>query len=370
MQKRKSFLYSLLVLATLWSCSKEEYIQPLGEGKTELSLLFPLSRTNGAYDPREDMMSKLRIIIFKSTSEGNESDFVLNKLINVSPEAISVEINEIVPIGYLNIYLIGNEPDGNVLGLDGLTNTSLLSTKLLDYTSSSGDWVSPLFVMYSVYKAVRVNIDGSIAHPKVYLSGGKYTFPIERTVAKYTIHINCDFVNMDNRVITIDSATVISMPLTPNLIPLVYTGANYFSSKRLDASTYIQSKWTGLDITGLETISTGIVFYMPEHYMRISGLSHYTYLRLVGSFPYPDGSIGKLVYHIPLGNGLGDGIYTVDYLLEHYATVDPNVLSITRNTHYTLELDIKGFGQREAVEVVVVVKPWLPTIHIPIDIEP
>jgi len=361
----KRFIFTALVILGMlhWRCSNETFIDDgkKDKGEAQLGLTFPTSRGFGDSDGNEELLEKVRLIVFTSNSAGIEIGTpIINKVYPpLATDPIDeITINEIVPTGYLNLYLIGNEQAS--MNLDAVTNSTMLNSRIVDYTSAAstpgGAFVSPPFVMYSAYKAVSISATGAISHPQVITIGGKTTFPIERTAAKLTVHLNCDFVNLGNNPIAIDSAIIISMPLTSNLIPQEYTGSFYFSTKLLDLTSYIVSKPSG---TGFETVKPpagdGFTFYLPEHLINRTDRSHFTYLRLVGhlvSIPYPT----KLIYRIPLGNGLTTN--TAAHLLRNFATVPAADLTVTRNVHYKLNLDIRGLGELSDVEVWAEVAPW------------
>jgi hypothetical protein len=354
------FVNILFGLFLLCHCSTEEIFKlPVPEGDATIELRFPTSRGLGDSDSNDEVLNQVRMIVFRSNSTGAELGTpYLNKvytpLVSDSPDEIT--ITEIVPAGYLNIYLIGNEQSS--MNLPAITNSASLSGKIVDYTSSIGSYVSPPFVMYSFYKAVHVGATGTITHQDVIKSGGKTTFPIKRTASKLTVHVNCDFVNLGGRAIMIDSAMVVSMPSSSWLLPREYTGSTFFSTQRLDLTSYIVDKMTGPLVTGFETkqppAGGGFTFYLPEHLINRSDRSHFTYLRLVGHVANPPAS--KLVYRIPLGDGLTAN--TAAHLLKNYATVPAADLTVSRNIHYEMKIDIRGLGELNDVEVWVEVKPW------------
>ena len=358
----KKFIFTtLFVLGMLhWRCSNETFIEMLGDkGDAQLGLTFPTSRGFGDSDINEELLYQVRMIIFKSNSVGIETGLpIINKIyMPLATDPIDeITITEIVPAGYLNIYLIGNEQAS--MNLDAVTNSAMLNARIVDYTSSAstpgGAFVSPPFVMYSAYKTVHISATGIISHPQVITLSGKTTFPIERTASKLTVHLNCDFVNIGNKAIAIDSALIISMPMIPRLVPQEYTGTSYFSTKLLDVSGYLVNKMTGVNVTGFETVTDGFTFYMPEHLINRTDRSHFTYLRLIGHLVLIPST--KLIYRVPLGNGLATN--TAAHLLKNFTTVPAADLTVTRNVHYKLSLDIRGLGELSDVEVWAEVAPW------------
>ena len=382
---RKNIIYGTvlsLALLLLGGCVKEK-VAIQDNGDTSLSLVFPTSR--GLGDDPEFVMDELRVIIFKSSSNGMESGApVLNKLYT-PVDAESFEINEIVPVGYLNIYIIANETS-NLGSLGAITSSSTLRAKLLDYNTGNNVLPAspppppalptiPPILMYSEYRGANIDIDGNLTHHNAKLVGDKTVLEVFRTIAKITVNIECDFSNMPNNTeIKLTDARIVSMPYTPALLAnQVYTGSvagDYFNSASLNLTPYIVS-----DANGFETISKGFTFYMPEHIPDIPGAANrnrYTYLEFTGE------TVGitpvmNITYKVPLGNGLGTTVgattYTANYLLENYTTVPTSILTVSRNTWYNLSLNIKGFGVRDALEVIVKAKPWNPTININKDIE-
>jgi len=356
--------FLLPVLFLLWSCSTEEILKLPERGEVPISFSFPISR--GLGNPENEGLNSVRMVIFRSSGAATEvGDPFLNEVYYPSaPNASEIEIvNLMVPVGYLNIYLIGNEP--NWMNLGSVTRSSQLAAQALNYSDSETlGFVKSPFVMYSAYKTVYVSPSGEISHPDVAGITGppvKYVFPIERTVAKFTVHIDCDFSNLGgtSRAIDIDSMMIISMPLSPWLVPgKTYTETDYFSTDWLNLNTptpYFRDKWDASNTikTGIETIPSGITFYVPEHSLNNTPLSRsrFTCLRLVGHLRnvLPP---TKVVYRVPLGNGLFTP-YTAMTLLEDYATVPVSALAITRNMHYTLRMNIIGLGGLHEVSVEV-----------------
>ena len=350
---------SLLVFLALGRCTRETINpdDPQGDVTTKLSLSFPLTRASS--DP-EKTINSLRVIIFRSDSWGNETGFVVNKLITLPVGGEDeVDITEIVPVGYLNLYLIANEDP--LWNLGSVNNPTALNSKLLDYNANINGYITPSFTMYSVYKAVKIDMAGNITHPDKVVSGTKTIFPIERVVAKLTVTIDCEFSDLGNRAIALDSAMIVSMPLKPYLVPTLYPGltsGDYFKSGIRDISSGYFAAQSFASTPGFSTISgKELLFYLPEHVLSNANRSNFTYLKLVGHMV--SSPTTTLTYRVPLGNSLGVlGGYTADYLLEHFADVPAAALTITRNTHYDLKLKIIGFGERNHMEVNAVVKPW------------
>ena len=389
---KKRILYSIIlsVAMLLTQACVKEIIDAKHNGKASLSFAIPTSRGSG--DDPEFVMEKLRVIIFESTSLGVETGIpMLNKL--YFPDAEVFVFNEVVPVGHLNIYIIANETD-NLGDLSLISASSTLRAAMLNYTTTPGNNVLPppnglpsipAVLMYSEYKAAKVDLDGVLTHHQAKIgSGGETVLLVDRTIAKITVHINCDFASMlGNTKISLTGARIVSMPYYPALLAnQVYTGSastDYFNSASLSLASYITSVLDpappNTDVIGFKTIPSGFTFYMPESVPGAPGASNrgrYTYLELtgvsVGTVP-----VLNLLYKVPLGDGLGITVgateYTADYLLDNYATVPASVLTVSRNTHYNLTLNITGLGMREALEVIVTAKAWNPTIDLIKDIE-
>jgi len=344
-------------------CSKEKFVQgedDTGNGTTTLSLTFSTSRSGGEYS--EGALSSLRVIIFRSNSSGVTGPLVLNKkILPASPNAEVIEVSEIVPAGYLNIYLVGNESDD--MGLAGITNPSALNAIMVDYANNyvADGFMNAPFPMYSSYRAVLVNTSQVVSHPEAIVSGGTTTFEIERAVAKLTVQLDCNFSDLNNLAITLDSARVVSMPLNPRLLTREYGGLNaadYFSSDGMPLAGKLQMKAGN---SGFQTIAgdpdKAIVFYMPEHILNRTDHHNFTYLELKGHMTGRPSA--ELIYRIPLGNGLGIGVNTPSFLRENFGSVHPSDLTITRNMHYDLKISIKSLGEMDEIEVDAVVKPWV-----------
>ena len=353
---------SLLLLLLSGSCSREEFIDGRGlkNGRATLSLSFA---TRAPGDDPESVMNSLRIIIFDSNVSGIESGVPLvNVKYDIPAGATRVDISEVVPVGYVNIYLIGNESEA--MNLNAVTSSGDFDGIVMDHAGAGRNYIQYPFLMYSAYRAVDIDVDGVLTHPQVIKSGGRATFPIERTAAKITVNLDCDFADLGGRAIALDSARIVSMPKSSWLISREYAevdGGDYFTSDDMGTSidfsqgVYFEQKMENSDVVGFSTVEGGFKFYIPEHIINDADRSHYTWLNIVG---HPLNSPGtRLTYRIPLGNGLFID-YDSAYLAENYATVPSSALSITRSTHYILDLAIEGFGENYGIEVNVAVEPW------------
>ena len=354
---------AFVVICLLFSCSEERPIlDPQGD-MASISLFFPTSRGFG--NP-EKTLDSLRVIIFRSTELGVELGApVTNRIVYpIPPDDDEIEVTEIVPVGYLNIYLIGNESVD--MHLETVTSFNDLRAVVINNDLPLHDYLSPSFPMYSGYRAVRVDALGNITHPNVSTAGGKYTFLVERAISRLDVKLSCVFADLGGRPITIDSASIKSMPLKPWLVPAEYTltaDTDFFStdyrSSSKDVSTYLTT--TRVDgLPGFENFNNvPFTFYIPEHIFSNTSQSrnHFTYLKLVGH-QLPPYSPTTLTYRIPIADSLGIGSNTVAYLLNNYATVPVNDLQISRNMAYDLVLNIKGLGERDDIEVSAVVKDW------------
>ena len=390
----KKIIYGItfsLALLLIGSCSKEKIIVP-NNGEVPLLLSFPMSSRGVGDDDSEFMMKKLRVIIFKVSGIAEIGPPVLNECFFPDPgsETDFWEITAMVPVGRLNIYLIANETadldyPANPVSLDDITSSSELKTIYLNYTIAGGyDHLNPFFLAYSEYKGANVDAAGVLTHPDAKDWGGKVCLEVFRTLAKITVHIECDYSLLQgyvpDAIIELTSAQIINMPYFPWLTPnQAYIGSDkyldYFDSdtKELITDGLIElQNSTDHAYDGFKTVDDGFTFYMPEH---IPGnRNFYTYLELTGTATGID-NITDLTYRIPLGNGLGlprgsgPETYTVSYLLDNYATVPTSILTVSRNTWYILSLNIKSLGSREALEVIVKAKNWRPTIIIDNDFE-
>ena len=232
--------------------------------------------------------------------------------------------------------------------------------------------------MYSEYKAVRVNAAGDITstHAGITKVAGITYVEVVRVMSKLTVTMDCNFADLfpGSQAITMDSARLVSMPLTPWLTPdkryTLSTSADYFDSEWDDISSHVVDKYTGVNITGFE-ITNGFVFYMPEHLLEPANSARYTYLEIRGHLvARPDALI---IYRIPICEGLGLTVgateYTIQYLKEHNDLVPSPYLSIIRNTHYELSLRVKGYGDNpplQPIEFTMVIKDWEFVRNVPL----
>ena len=150
----------------LKSCSEETLILGPEKGDATITLTFPTSRGFGV---PENAFDSLRIIIFKSNDLGAMTGTpVANRIVYpIAPNDDVIEITQLVPVGHINIYLIGNEvPEMN---LEAITSFSDLQSVVLDYGVRALDYLNPLtsFPAYSGYRAVRVDATGGVDRKSV-----------------------------------------------------------------------------------------------------------------------------------------------------------------------------------------------------------
>ena len=359
----------LLILLAYGGCVNERIDDPKNEEEcldceAPLSFVIPLFK-DAASIPEQTMIA-LRVIIFQSNAGGIDGVLLFNDKIDVPGGATEIEIDRVVPSGYLNIYLIANETAAMNLGAITAPASALLNTIRLDYSTTAGnDYLSPThFPMYEEYKRVVVDPNGVISHEKVKVVGGKTILEIDRAIAKLTVNIACDFADISNNKIALEDITLINMPLTPFLVPnKQYDSANpvdYFSSSTLTfgpavpADSVLVTPRPGN--TGFDTDT--ITYYIPEH--RINN-NHDNFTHLFIKACLANNPSIKFDYTVPICQGLGDGTggtYTVDSIKNNLGTIPNDALSVFRNTHYNFDLKIKGLGSLKAIEVSATVRPW------------
>lgn len=339
-------VYLILLGASLlmFGCTKERLINESSSGITELSVTIPITRGLSVVD--EGAIRTLRMIVFTTNNLGEETGaMIVNKLVHTSPDITSVAIKEIVPIGYLNIYFVANE--AATWNLGSVSTIAQLKATVDTYTAANLP-KSP-FVMFGEYKRIAIDANGVTKQDGVAIEI-QY---IDRIAAKVTLNLDCTYATLQAH-ITIDKVSIMSMPDKLALYPSVT--ANYINSAETELSIGTNLETVGANI-GFKTTGAGIDFYIPEH--LITQTSKYTYIYITGFLT--DTPSFKVAYRLPIG----DGIETKTPIQMTTGTLSD--LTITRNTHYTLNATIKSFGEFNGIEVVPTIAPWTP-IDVPGDI--
>lgn len=337
-----------IILSTLLlmsGCSTEKHIESdeLPLTKVSLSVDFPMPFSLTLDD--ENAIKKFRMIVFTTNRTGYEQgQMVVNKLVYASSATQSVILNEIVPVGYLNIYFIANESDS--WGLGSVTTTAALKSKVIAYGNT---YPTPEFPMFSEYKQVKIDINGNTTHngEPIVLNA------IERNVSKVSLKLNCEFDAMPTP-ITLTEASIVNMPITSTLYPSLFNSSqesDFFNgaATTLSIGTNLEAITSGSG--GFKTTGDGIDFYIPEY--LITQASEYTYVFLKGYVTSNPGITVK--YRLPIGNGIKEN---TPAKLVLSGTIDE--LTITRNIHYTFNANIKSLGEMDGVEVIPGIKPWNP----------
>ena len=374
----KRIIYGItlsLALLFMGNCTREHGVGVYEEG--EVLMLFAPTRSVSYPQSAEDNIETLRLIIFKSNSLGTEGELILNTTIPVpAPGNDTIkDVKVMVPVGYLNIYLIANESAD--MNLSTATTLADIRAARVDYSiAAANNHLTPSFPMFSEYKAVRVNVDGDIisTHNGITKVGGITYVDVVRVVAKLTVTMDCNFSDLlGSWAIALDSARLVSMPLKPWLstnIKYIGSSTDFFDSEWDDISSHVVDKYTGVNITGFEIIN-GFVFYLPEHIVDPANSGRYTYLEIRGHLvARPDAMI---VYTIPICEGLGLTVgsteYTIKYLKEHHDLVPSGYLSIVRNTHYKLHLRVKSYGDEDVLQPIefdMKITDWEHVVNVPL----
>lgn len=329
----------LLILLALAACTREADLTGAGRPGADalISLSIPLPRSTQA--PYSDNnISTLRVIIFKSTELGHElGSVVVNELITPLPGAESVDLKIVVPVGYLNIYLVGNETEAMRLG--DITGQNELTSRRANYSPSSA--VKSPFLMYGEFRAVKVYDDGRMTLKGADFPGTGKNVEILRCVSKVELDLRSTLAE-----VVIRRIEVINLPKYPWLTPSVpYGVAEGFYTWESDDSP-------PCDLTNSGSVRVpDIAIYLPEHI--VVDAAHKTVLRIWGSLKGVDLSEP---WEIILGDAIGKLEYANTKLPDNLLAEE---YRITRNTRFEIAATIRKPPGGVDIDIVTSVANWL-----------
>lgn len=352
---KSRIIYTLLLFAMLGTtaCVKELNLSDEKfEGETPIAFSFPISR--GAEINAEDEIREVRLIITRANAMGGETEQLLyNEKQTVASGATSINFRLIVPVGYINIYIIGNEDvsSAGIKSLQAIDQVSQLKSKSASY--AEGNTLHAPFLMYKEFKQVRVDKDGNMTiDGSVFPANDKVE--IDRTVAKVTLNLECTYSSAlpEGSELFLDEVQVVGQPEKPHLVPNhPYAGGFY---------AYVLSHTPELQIEELKNTAidgdkfeNSLVFYIPEHIAQHGAKTQLmvtAHARKNGK-KVPD---TQKTWHIVLGDGISGKTFAQTQYLTGAA------LNITRNTHYVISARIRNLKPdgELAVDLFPSVKTW------------
>jgi hypothetical protein len=332
-------------LSGISSCLQEERF-PNGDDRPEefVSVRIPLTRGSQA---EEDKIADARIIVCRTTGQ---QEILANK----QQSAPNTTFNLILPVGYVNLYLIANEQKS--WDMDRLASAAQLKQKMQTYAAYPEVDGSHPVPMFGKFEQLYIHSDGTASANK---SGDEFTDlaseNVKRIFSKVTLALSCRFKDLSNGGIPVEvkSVSVKCMPKASYLWRARYTAtapAGFFDGAKAPATDYSPIREQN-QTTGFSGTST---FYIPEYMVNDTAL--YTYLSVVVNVA---GSAHvEKEYKLVIGDGLKNKKNDNAYMLGKNKTV--NDLNITRNTHYIFNAKILRFdlsGDKD-IEVRTEVVTW------------
>ncbi|GAB6395325.1 MAG: hypothetical protein MdMp024_1637 [Bacteroidales bacterium] len=348
--KIKPFPWIYLSMICLASCISGELDNETPSTGRYTSLQIPLLRGSAA---DEDRIDNARIVVCRTTGAHDV-------LVNEYRTAPNIAFDVIVPVGYVDLYLIANEQP--YWDLNQTASSGQLKQVMQRYAAYPKVDAQHSIPMFGKYENLYIDSDGSTSinglpvnlHPAAQGT-------VERIFSKVTLNLQCEFAKLKNNgdPIEVKSVSVKSLPAGSYLSPARYLGtppAGFFDGANAPASDYVYTN------TGFSGSSS---FYIPEYIVNDPDL--YSYLSVTVNLK--DDPAADREYKVVIGDGVKAPGHDNDYMLGDKKTVTD--LNISRNTHYTFHAEITSFdisGEYE-VELHSEVRVWKPETSRP-DIPP
>ncbi|MDR2388721.1 MAG: hypothetical protein LBD89_02905 [Tannerellaceae bacterium] len=344
-------------VVTLWllgvtTCTSDEYssdnrdvtpskVDPFEDGSVPVKI--PLTKSVNDADPENRVVS-VRLIIIRDNVVTN------NKVIaNIANTTTNVELTDIAPAGYVDLFVIVNELsewDLGLINIGEVFSSSILKNKVLSFTNYP--IVSPTqpIPMFQMYENLRITVDGEtlLNNTPVTLSS------VKRLYAKVTLNLNCTYTNLVNGgdPIEIKQVSIKSIPKESYLAPTPYTetgASNFFDGSTLALKRDSNYTWTNTGFT------SNFLCYIPEY--LVSDITRYMYISAIVNLVTDVNA--QREYKIVLGDGIPNGN---TYMLGNSKLYSD--VRISRNTHYTFTGNITSFDIRgeEDIEIRPQILVW------------
>ncbi|MCL2727126.1 MAG: hypothetical protein FWD56_01930 [Bacteroidales bacterium] len=350
MKKYLSYILLGSLLFFLPGCSFEH-----SSGDSE-EVLLDVPFTRAGYSAYEDKIITARMIVVRSAGQSNGGQVVVNTITPLEEDILNqkwVKFKELVPVGFIDIYIFTNELaswglGAYAVGTPGPT-LGALQAKILDlnnYPVVSGTPDYPpvdathAIPMFLYHQNVKLAIDGSLTKEGIPLT----SFKAERIWSKVELQINCPYSELpDSTPISLDSVYIRRMPQKSWLLPQTYSSSHGF----FDGTYYASPADAELAWNTDSDLNPGFyheyVFYIPEYIVTDYTLPTY----LVITAHRDSNPLHRFHYTIVLGNGLA-----TKTLAQMRETTDPADLRISRNTHYLIQITkITAFGEDDVIPI-------------------
>ncbi|MDH6306168.1 hypothetical protein M2459_002882 [Parabacteroides sp. PF5-5] len=332
------------------SCTSEE--ERLNPPITEenIPLQIPLTKSVNGENNEEERVETVRMIIIK---DGRVTNNI--KKVDLTVDSTSVIIQDSVPVGTVEYFLIANEKESwnfDALTPKTLVSSSLIKSKVLNFDRYPVVHKDTAIPMFAHYEQLQIKSDS-----KAYYYGADVSASLgnlTRLYVKVSLKLSCVFSNLQNsgEAIYLKSILVKSMPKESYLAPDFYlknTDADFFDG---DTTDVIKNSNYALTSTGF---SGDFLFYIPEHI--VSEVSRRSYISAKVAL-LNDPTIEQ-EYQIILGDSItrNDNEY-----MQKYAGIKG--LRVYRNTHYGITASIESFNQSSSSDLTIVGKiiDWNATL--------
>ena len=351
MKKSTLLLFILLGFTSclLTFCNQEKRIGTNPNDAEKVLLSVPITRAGETVD--EKRVSTARLIIVRSSGQPGAGEVLVNSNTPVTsgPNDEYQVFKEYIQVGYIDIYVFGNELPSwglNSIAVGSTFSFSLLQTKTYDFTDHPVVDATHPIPSFAYHQNMHVDISGVLRKDGYPIT----LIEVQRLIAKVHVKINCLFSELpDNTPIALDSIFIRRMPKTSWLIPKYNTltsDPNYFDG------TYHAFP----ALTPSEESTGGFfrehIFYIPEY--LVTDITKYTYITIAAHKVVAP--LQRFHWKLVLGNGI-----PTKTMAEMFTIANNDDLTITRNVCYTYNIvRIIGFGDQEdrTIHLEADVSPW------------
>lgn len=298
-------LAPLMALMILSGCTSKNQIA----AESELEMVSVRAAALAGSDvgtPAENEVKTLRLMIFKSNAAGDD----LGRYYNIGQNG-TAPMAVRLPRGYFKFVVVANE--ATKWAMENFKSYAELKSQTINNYLA----ITPPLVMYAER---TVNVVPGV---------NEVLMELERANAKVTLNVTCNYQNANKKII-LDNAYISGMPRAMSLVPSVNSAPADVNS----ATVYFTNLNTVYSATEVHTINGGLVFYIPEYTVSVTGGTRSTLILRC----YKDGLPNPTIFYYVI---LCDGM---DQLYKSSSTpisnLTPAQLSISRNRHYKIDVQI------------------------------
>ncbi|MDR2495928.1 MAG: hypothetical protein LBD21_02220 [Tannerellaceae bacterium] len=325
------------------------------EPKEELiPIEVPVTRTPPNADA-ESRVNTVRMIVLRGGYVRT------NQMISLSSITTSAVIEDYVPVGLVDFFLIANERSGWNLGALNIGDPQTkeqLKSKILNFTAHPAipqtvlpsPAESDLIPMARIYEALQINSDGTAQSGSTVLTDPELHWGLQRLYAKLTFNLEVVFADLAGHdPIKLDSIAVRHLPSQSYLGEKPFTLSTFFDPDTLDRNqapnVYGPSNSLGFDAK--------FITYLPEH--LVANKDDYTYISLNVNLAGSSAVATKREYKIVIGESIrpaagkdNDSLLNTsgptNYVSDYY---------IRRNTHYQFDAILKSYDHSSDQDLIL-----------------